>query len=60
MTGNKFRPDIVERVIDLIGAGETDLRAAVGRGYALRSRRDEELLPRTLRSAPLTSSTRRV
>jgi hypothetical protein len=33
MTGNKFRPDIVERVIDLIGAGETDLRAAVRREY---------------------------
>jgi hypothetical protein len=33
MTGNKFRPDIVARFIELIRTGETDLRPAIRREY---------------------------
>ena len=33
MTGNNFHPEIVEHVIELIKAGETDLRAAIRREY---------------------------
>jgi hypothetical protein len=33
MTSNNFRPDVVARIIEMIMAGETDLRAAVRREY---------------------------
>jgi hypothetical protein len=33
MTGNKFHPEIVERIIELTRTGETDLRGVVHREY---------------------------
>jgi len=33
MTGNKFRPDIVERIVELVRTGGTDLRGAIRREY---------------------------
>jgi hypothetical protein len=33
MTGNNFHPEIVKRIIELIKAGQTDLRPAIRREY---------------------------
>jgi hypothetical protein len=38
MTGNKFRPEIVERIIELTRTGETDLRGVVHREYPVLTR----------------------
>jgi hypothetical protein len=38
MTGNKFHPEIVERIIEVTRTGETDLRGVVHREYPVLTR----------------------
>jgi hypothetical protein len=45
MTGNKFHPEIVERIIELTRTGETDLRGVVHREYPVLTRLGIERAP---------------